>query len=290
MRERKPRSASDGFLPMPAELARPVLYHAWLMIDCSATCGQPAGESSEGAAHVARVSSTGAIPAVMLVLAIAGCGAPGTTSGRAVPGHPQAAPVKTRAAVPVTGTRLSALMAAPAGFTADPSKSDDSGEQVLTTPTRPGPSPQDISCASWWAGTSYVGPGDVGYAIKKFTRSDGTTLTVIVNLYRRGGGTSVFDATMALHNRCTHFTYQDADGLRYLVDIKPASPAGLGDRSMTYGATETADGDVFPTEVTFIQLGDATIGINQTGPAASPPVRIVPPLARLITALRAAGY
>jgi hypothetical protein len=47
---------------------------------------------------------------------------------------------------------------------------------------------------------------------------------------------------------------------------------------------------VFPTELTFIQVGDATIGINQTGPAASPPVRVVPPLARLITTLRTAGY
>ena len=111
-----------------------------------------------------------------------------------------------------------------------------------------------------------------------------------MNLYRRGGGTTVFDATMALHNRCTHFTYRDADNLRYRVDIKPASPAGLGDRSQTYDATETAGDQVFPTEVTFIHVGDATIGINRTGPAASPPVRVVPPLARLIATLRGAGY
>ena len=226
----------------------------------------------------------------MLVLAIAGCGASGTTSGRAVPGHARAALAKTGAAVPVTGTRLSALMAGPAGFTADPSRSRDSGGQVLTAPTRPGASLQDISCASWWAGTSYVGPGDTGYAVKEFTRPDGITLTVIVNLYRYGGGTSVFDGTMALHNRCAHFTYRDADGVRYRADLRPASPAGLGDRSQTYDATETASGETFPTEVTFIQVGDATIGINQTGPAASPPVRVVPPLARLIAALRAAGY
>ena len=212
-----------------------------------------------------------------------------------MPGHAHAAVVKTGTAVPVTGTRLSALIAGPAGFTVNPSRSYDSGDRILTTPTLPGASARDISCASWWAGSSYVGPGDTGYAIKEFTRSDGTTLTVIVNLYRRGGGTAVFDATMALHNRCTHFTYRDADNLRYRVDIKPASPAGLGDRSQTYDATETdatetAGGQVFPTEVTFIQVGDATVGINQTGPAASPPVRVVPPLARLIAALRAAGY
>jgi hypothetical protein len=191
---------------------------------------------------------------------------------------------------PVAGTRLSALIAAPAGFTVDPSKSRDSGGHVLTTPTRPGASPQDISCGTWWAGTSYIGPGDTGYAVKDFTRSDGTTLSVIVNLYRRGGGPAVFDDTTALHNRCAHFTYRDADGVQYRVDIKPASSAGLGDRSTTYGATETASGQTFPTDVTFIQLGDATIGINQTGPAASRPARIVPPLTRLIATLRAAGY
>jgi hypothetical protein len=230
------------------------------------------------------------VPAVMLALAITGCGAPGTTASQAVPGHAHAPLEKADAAVPVTGTRLSALMTAPAGFTVDPSRSRDSGDQVLTAPTRPGVSPQHISCASWWAGTSYVGPGDTGYAVKEFTRPDGTTLTVIANLYRRGGGTGVFDATMALYNRCTHFTYRDANGSQYQVDIKPASPAGLGDRSLTSDATETASGQTFPTEVTFIQVGDATIGLNQTGPAASPPVRVVPPLGRLIAMLRAAGY
>jgi len=191
---------------------------------------------------------------------------------------------------PVAGTRLSALIAAPAGFTVDPSKSRDSGRHALTAPTQPGASPQDISCASWWAGSSYWGPGNVGYAVKEFTRSDGTTLTVIVHLYRQGSGTGVFDAAMALHNRCAHFTYRDADGVQYRVDIKPASSAGLGDRSATFDATETAGNEVFPTEVTFIQVGDATIGIDQTGPAASPPVRIVLPLATLIATLRAAGY
>ena len=64
-----------------------------------------------------------------------------------------------------------------------------------------------------------MGPGDTGYAVREFTRPDGTTLTVIVNLYRRGGGTGVFDITMALHNRCIHFTYRDANGSRYRVDI-----------------------------------------------------------------------
>lgn len=260
------------------------------MVYCFAIRGALRVSQSGGVANVARSRRTGAVPAVMLVLAIAGCAAPGTTSGRTAPGHAQAAAVTTRAAVPVTGTRLSALIAAPVGFTVDPSRSDDSGDRALTSPTLPGASETGISCASWWAGTSYVGPGDTGYAIKDFTRSDGTTLTVIVNLYRRGGGSAVFDATMALRNRCTRFTYRDADGLRYRVDITPASSAGLGDRSQTYDATETAGGQVYPTEITFIQVGDATIGVNQTGPAAAAPVRVVPPLAKLIATLRAAGY
>jgi hypothetical protein len=66
-----------------------------------------------------------------------------------VPGHADAAMVKTGAAVPVTGTRLSALIAGPVGFTVDLSRSYDSGEQVLATPTPSGASLQDISCASW---------------------------------------------------------------------------------------------------------------------------------------------
>lgn len=226
---------------------------------------------------MARASGTGLVAAAFLVLVIAGCATPGSTS------------IKRGAAAPLTGARLSALLAAPRGFTVDQSRSYDSGDVPISGP--PGINPQRVSCASWWAG-SYYGPGDVGYAVKEFTRPDGTTtVTVTVILYRRGGGTWVFDASMALHHRCPHFTYQDAsDRLRYQVNVKPASPAGLGDRSQTYDATETANGEVFPTEVTFIQVGDASIGINQTGPAGSPPTRIVPPLTTLITALRAAGY
>jgi hypothetical protein len=218
--------------------------------------------------------------AVFLALTIAGCATAGTTYGQAAPGKAQAAPV--------TGARISALLAAPAGFTVNQPRSYDSGNVPISGP--PGINPQRVSCASWWAG-SYYGPGDVGYAVKDFTRPDGTTLTVTVNLYRPGGGTEVYDASMALHHRCAHFTYQDAsDRLWYQVDVKPASPAGIGDRSQTYDATETADGEAFPTEVTFIQVGDASIGINQTGPAGSPPTRIVPPLTTLIAALRAARY
>jgi hypothetical protein len=58
--------------------------------------------------------------------------------------------------------------------------------------------------------------------------------------------------------------------LRYRVDIKAAAPAGLGDRSGTYDATETSRGEVFPTEI--------TAGARRA------------PLARLIATLRAAGY
>lgn len=69
-------------------------------------------------AYMARASSTGTVAAAMLALAVAGCGGePGTTSGRVVTSHAQAARVKAGAAVPVTGARLSALMAGPPGFT-----------------------------------------------------------------------------------------------------------------------------------------------------------------------------
>jgi hypothetical protein len=240
---------------------------------------------------MARATGAGLAAAVILVLASAGCGAAGTAHlpvsmkpGAAVkPGA--VAPV---AVAPVTGVALSALLAAPAGFTADESRSYDSGDAPVSA--RPGIDPQRESCADWWAG-SYYGPGDVGYAVKEFTGPDGTTVTVTVNLYRRGGGASVFDASVALHDRCAHFTYRDAsDHLRYRVDVEPASPAGVGDRSETYDATESAGGEVFPTEVTFIEIGDASIGINQTGPAGSPSTRVMPPLTALIAALRAAGY
>ncbi len=238
---------------------------------------------------MARASGAGLVATVFLVLAIAGCATPGTTYRQAVPDKAQPASVSRGAAAPLTGARLSTLLAAPGGFTEDESRSYDSGDVPISGP--PGTNPQRVSCATWWAGYGYYGPGDVGYAVKEFTRPEGTTVTVIVNLYRRGGGTPVFDASMALHRRCAHFTYQDArDRLRYQVDVKPASPAGLGDRSQTYDATETANGEVFPTEVTFIQVGDASISINQTGPAGSPPTRIVPPLTTLIASLRAAGY
>ena len=57
------------------------------------------------------------------------------------------------------------------------------------------------------------GPGDVGYAVKEFTRPEGATVTFVVNLYRRGGGTPVFDASMVLHHRCARFNVS-AEALR----------------------------------------------------------------------------
>jgi hypothetical protein len=224
---------------------------------------------------VARTHGTGLVAAIMLAAATAGCAASGTASGPVAPGTASA---RTEAEVPLTGAKLSALIAAPVGF------------HVRTTPSPPGASLESISCASWWAGT-YEGPGDVGSAVKEFTSSDRTTLTVIVSLLRHGDGTAAFNVGTAVPRRCAHFSYQDAgDHLWYRVDIGPASPAGLGDRSLTFDATETAKGAVFPSEVTYIQVGDASIVIDQTGPAGSAPNRVIPPLARLITTLRAAGY
>jgi hypothetical protein len=56
-----------------------------------------------------------------------------------------------------------------------------------------------------------------------------------------------------------------------------------------HNATETAAGQVFPTQVTFIQVRNATTGVNQTGQAASSP-RASCLLARPITTPRAAAY
>jgi hypothetical protein len=222
-------------------------------VDCSATCWQLAGESSEGSR---RPWPEQAAPERYL---------PSCSSWRSPDaGHQEPRPagrcrvtrkqrwVKTGAAVPVTGTRLSALIAGPVGFYRRPV------EILRFRRAGPGDShavgcqPAGHQLRQLIDGDQLCRPGDTGYAVKQFTRSDGTTLTVIVNLYRHGGGASVFDANRALHNRCTHFTYRDADGLRYQVDIKAAAPAGLGDRSRTYDATETSRGELFPTEITFI--------------------------------------
>lgn len=246
------------------------------------------GAAAKELANLARARGTRLAAAVLLALAISGCSTPGVTYGQAVPRGTHPASIERAATPTMTGARLSTLMTAPVGFKVVQSSSYDSGDVPISRPS--GTNPQRVSCSTWWAGLHY-GPGNVGYAVKEFTRSDRTTVTEIVDLYRQGGGTVAFDATVALHDRCTHFSYQDASNHSwYQVDVRPASPAGLGDRSETYDATETADGEVFPTEVTFIQVGDAYIGITQTGPAGAQPTRILPPLTPLITALRGAGF
>lgn len=194
---------------------------------------------------MARASGTG-WAAILLVLTTAGCSALGTTHGQAASRwtypasiEPSWAQQASIAAGSMTGTRLSALMTAPVGFTVVESSSYDSGDVSISNP--PGTNPQTLSCATWWAGRSYYGPGNTGYAVKEFIGSDRTTVTVIVDIYRRGGGTEVFDATKALHDRCTHFTYQDAsDHLFYQVDVQPASSAGLGDQRSSRSATRTS--------------------------------------------------
>jgi hypothetical protein len=268
----------------PVMGALPGICRWWLNMGSEAA----GGAADEELSDVARISL---LAAAVLTLGIAGCASPRPASGqappvRAQPVRAQLASLDRVAARPITGVKLSALLTAPRGFTVQ--SSSDSGDAPVST--LPSPGPQSVSCSSWWAGHGYYGPAEVGYATKQFVSSDHTTLTVLVYLLRRGGGTPMFDDSVLLHNRCARFAYRDDNGLWYQVEIKPASPAGLGDRSLTYDATETRDGEVFPTEVTIIQVGDAFIGFNQTGPAGSPPKRVVPPLARLIRALRAAGY
>lgn len=188
----------------------------------------------------------------------------------------------------MTGTRLTSLLTAPFGFTVDQSGSYDSGDVPVA---RSGTNPQRLSCATWWAGGTDYGPISVGYAVKEFVGSDQTNVSIFVVLYSPGGGTVAFDETLALHERCTHFTYRDSSThLQYQVDVQPGSSAGLGDRSWTFDAVESAGGEEFPTEETLIQVGDAYIGISQTGPAGSDPTPLIPPLTPLIKALRAAGF
>ena len=85
---------------------------------------------------------------------------------------------------PLTGIRLSALVPTPAGFTLDRSTSSDSGTREAT-PVPGSSGTSGISCASWWSGTAYFGPGTVGYTIRNYTGHDQITLHIDVNLYPR---------------------------------------------------------------------------------------------------------
>jgi hypothetical protein len=221
-----------------------------------------------------------------LTLVVAGC-----TAGRDFP-HALATRVpRTHARpVPLTGARLSALIPTPTGFTFDPSTSFNSG----TREAIPVPGPSDASavdCASWWSGKAYFGPGTIGYAVKNYTGSSQVTLHFDVNLYPAGTGAGVFATSVAIQHRCRRFSYQDKDGQRYLVNATVGASAGIGDRSLEVNATETAaDGAVFTTQTTFIEVGDALMVATETGSVNAPFDRAALPLAAIAAALRSAGY
>lgn len=94
-----------------------------------------------------------------------------------------------------------------------------------------------------------------------------------------------------MQRRCRRLSYEDKDGLRYLVNATVGPSAGIGDRSQEVDATETApDGALFTTQTTFIGVGDALIAVTETGATGAPVSRASLPLARIAAALRSAGY
>jgi hypothetical protein len=221
-----------------------------------------------------------------LVLMVAGC-----TAGRGFPRVLATRVPRTHAqSAPLTGARLSALIPTPTGFTLDPATSFNSG----TREAIPVPGSSDagaVDCASWWSGKAYFGPGTIGYAVKNYTGSSRVTLHFDVNLYPAGTGAGVFDMSVAVQRRCHRFSYRDNDGQRYLVNATVGPSAGIGDRSLEVNATETAaDGAVFITQTTFIEVGDALVVATETGSVGAPVNRVALPLAAIAASLRSAGY
>jgi hypothetical protein len=192
--------------------------------------------------------------------------------------------------VPVTGAWLSALVPTPAGFTLNRSRSSDSGKQEVI-PIPGAPDTNGVSCASWWSGKAYIGPGTVGYTIRSYTGPDRISLDVGVNIYPAGTGPSVYATVLPLHRRCLHFSYLDKDGLHYAVNATIVPLPGIGDRAEGFDATETApDGSVFVTQSTVVEVGDALVSATETGPADAPVNRAALSLAAIAAGLRSAGY
>jgi hypothetical protein len=225
------------------------------------------------------------LTAAMLAFAATACSPGEGSHGPAALGSsPRPGP-----SAPLTGVRLSALIPTPAGFTVDPSTSSNSGSRQIA-PVPGASDPSAVSCASWWSGKGYLSPGMIGYAVKNYTGPDQIALHIEVNLYPAGAVTQVFDLSAAVQRRCRHFSYQDVDGLHYLVNATLGPSAGIGDRSLEIDATETsADGTVFTTQSTFIQVGDALVTANETGSLGAPVNRTALPLARIAASLRSAG-
>ena len=234
-----------------------------------------------------------AIPlfAAMVSVVVTGCSVT-VTGGFAAP---RPTPTRHLASIaapafgPMTGVRLSGLVPTPQGFTIDRAASSDSGTR-RATPMPGASSTSGISCASWFEGTAYWGPGTVAYTIRNYTGPGQVSLDIGVNIYPTGTGAKAYNLGAALERRCLHFSYQDKNGLRYSVDAKlPASR--IGDQSQEFDGTDTApDGARFTTQVTFIQVGDAMVSVTETGAASAPVSRAAVPLTAIVDALRSAGY
>ena len=237
------------------------------------------------------------LSATMIGAAVAGCS---TSAHLSQPAGHNLAPSSARISAypsplpghnpaPLTGVRLSALVRTPTGFTLDRSTSYDSGTREAI-PVPGSPTTNGISCASWFSGHAYYGPGTVGYTVRNYTGPDRISLQIGVNLYPAGKGAGNYATSVALLRRCTHFTYLDKDGLRYVVRAT-TRPTRIGDHSLAFNATETApDGTVFITQTTFIDVGDAMVMATETGSANAPVSRAPLPLVPIAAALRAAGY
>jgi hypothetical protein len=224
-----------------------------------------------------------ALIATALALAAAGCAtsksSPSTAAPEPSPSH----------GLPLTGAELSALIPTPDGFTVDASTSFNSGNREVK-PVPGASQASAVGCAAWWSGKGYLGPGSIGYAVKNYNGPDDIGLTIQVGLYPPGAVAQVFDLSVAVQRRCRHFTYQDVDGQRYVVNAAVGPSAGIGDRSEEIDATETsADGTVFPTQSTFIQVSDAFVTANETGMPGVPVDRTALPLAAIAASLSSAG-
>lgn len=230
------------------------------------------------------VRATAFCATVLAVLA-AGCsggGGVGTPTARADGAGKRPAPL--------TGAGLSALIPTPAGFTFDPSQSSSSGARVAT-PVPGASSANGINCSAWWSGKGYFGPGTVGYAENVYTGLHQVILNLSVYLYPAGDGTAMFTMSSGELRRCHLFTYQDRDGQSYVVHAALRPSPGIGNATAEDNATETStDGSRFTTQTTYVNVGDAMVMVNETGPVSAHVNRGVLPLAAIVAKLRAAGY
>jgi hypothetical protein len=246
--------------------------------------------------RASRAQGTRAIglSAVLLALALTGCASGMLPVATPSPGVPKATAGQVMwqsAHLPLTGAQLSALIPTPTGFTFDSSESRDSGTKEATPV--PGPSSASgITCASWEEGQGYYGPGTVGYSVRNYTGPGQiVSLEIEVNIYPAGTGTKMFEMSMGVERRCLDFSYKDQNGLSYTVRDTLGSSAGLGDQSGEDNSVLTAaDGTEFTSQGTIIQVGDALITVNETSEQDAPLNRVALPLARIVAALRSAGY